>query len=148
TLPKCGCASTQKLCFHASLKAAYNVLKEKNPYTTVKPHVLEDIQETSNLDQRRKIETVSLSNKFIHSIITSISFNPLLKVKEELAYKPFPLTTVTDVFQCIQFLVFVHKVHSDTVREFLFGESLWKSQRALTSSNLLKVLFCQIRVCL
>lgn len=136
------CFNTKKLCFHASLKAANNIFKEKKPHTIVKPRVLENSQKTSSLNQRRNIETGSLSCRGISSRITStsliISFTHLMKVMEELAYKSFPLKTVTDIFQCIQLLVFDCSVHIDT-RELQFCESLLEPQRPLTSSKLLKV---------
>lgn len=113
TVPKCGCALIQKLCFHVSLKAAYNIPKEKNPHTIVKPRVLKNSHKTSSLDQRKNIERVSLSN--IKSSIPEssaflliFSFNHLMKVTEGPANKPFPSKTVTDTFRCISLLGFVH----------------------------------------
>jgi hypothetical protein len=49
-LPKCSSSPTKKLCSHSSLKANYNIPKEKNP------HASWESQETCALDQERKLK--------------------------------------------------------------------------------------------
>ena len=84
--------------------------------------------------KRKALESVPLLNDTIQSRITNISANILKQVIEELKTTPFPfsmqLDKSADISNCSQLLVFVHNVHADTIKEFLFCESLPQHAKA------------------
>lgn len=88
-------------------------------------------------DQRKKEETVPLSNDIIHSRIIEISSNVLERDIQKLNCSPFPfnveLDESTNVSKCSQLLVFVRYVPHDTLNvkeEFLFCDSLLATNKA------------------
>jgi hypothetical protein len=88
------------------------------------------------LEQRKKIEAVSLSNDTVHSRISDMSTNILEQVIAELDSTPFPfsmqLDESTDISQCSQLLVFVRYIYSGTSKEeFLFCQPLLKTTKAI-----------------
>lgn len=85
------------------------------------------------LEQRKKLETLPLSNDMICSRIVDFSFNILKNITEELAALLFlfsmQLDETTDISQRSQ-LVFVRYVHADAIKEeFLFCVSLLETTK-------------------
>lgn len=98
------------------------------------------------LEQRKKLESVPLSNDVIHSRIVDMSCNILKQVIDELAASPFPfsmqLDETTDISECSQLLVFVRYVHADAIKEeFLFCESLSETTKAVDVFEMVKLFF-------
>ena len=98
------------------------------------------------LEQRKKLESVPLSNDVIHSRIVDMSCNILKQVIDELAASPFPfsmqLDETTDISECSQLLVFVRYVHADAIKEeFLFCESLSETTKAVDIFEMVKRFF-------
>uniref|UniRef100_A0A7M4F4W3 Zinc finger BED-type containing 5 n=1 Tax=Crocodylus porosus TaxID=8502 RepID=A0A7M4F4W3_CROPO len=152
TLPKLGFAISQKPFLEGSYKFAYWIAKQKKPHTIgetlVKPCALEMVELVCGLEQRKKLEVVSLSNDVIRSRIVDISFNILKQVIEELAASPFPfsmqLDETTDISQCSQLLVFVCYVHADTIKEeFFCCESLLETTKAINVLEMVKSFFAK-----
>jgi hypothetical protein len=100
TLPKLGFAISRKPLLEASYRVAYRIAKQRKPHTIGdtlgKPCSLEMVELICGLEQRKKLEAVSLSNEVIHSRIVYMSCNMSKQIVEELAASPFPFSMHLD----------------------------------------------------
>ena len=140
TLPKLGFSIPQKPLVEASYKVAYRIGKAKKPHTIgetlIKPCALEMVELVCGLEQRKKLEAVSLSNDVIRSRIVDISCNILKQIINELKASRFffsmQLDETTDISNCSQLLVYVRYVHTDAMKEeFLFCEPLLETTKGV-----------------
>ena len=138
TLDKHGFIPTGKPLLEASYKIAYQIAKNKKPHTIaetlIKPCALEMTEIVCGSEQRKKLESIPMSNNVIKSRIDDISENILKQVMEELASSQFAfslqLDESTDVSNCSQLLSFVRYVNGNKIKEeFLFVSLFWKPQR-------------------
>ena len=124
-MPKFGSIKTQKPSLAASYKVAHPIAKEKKAHTIgeilVKLYALKMTELIYGIEQRKKLEAVSLSNNTISSRITDISNNILEQVMKELKASLFPfsmqLGESTDVSQCVQLLAYVRYMHAEEIKE-------------------------------
>lgn len=152
TLPKHGFITTQKPYLEASYKVAYRIAQQKKSHTMgetlIKPCALEMVELVCGVKERKKLESVPLSNDIIHSRIIDISANILKQVMEELKVTPFPfsmqLDESSDISNCCQLLVFVRYVCGDAIKEeFLFCESLLQHAKATDVFEMLENFFAK-----
>ena len=138
TLDKHGFIPTGKPLLEASYKIAYQIAKNKKPHTIaktlIKPCALEMTEIVCGSEQRKKLESIPMSNNVIKSRIDDISENILKQVMEELASSPFAfslqLDESTDVSNCSQLLSFVRYLNGNKIKEdFCFASLFWKPQR-------------------
>lgn len=114
----------------------------------MKPRTLGMVELVCGPDQKKKVETVPLSNVIFHSRIVEMSSNVLQLVIEELTSSAFPfsiqLDESTDVSQCSQLLLFVRYVHHKTERlkeDFLFCNSLLNTTKGIDVFEMIKSFF-------
>ena len=115
----------------------------------MKPCALQMTEIVCGSEQRKKLESIPMSNNVIKSRIDDISENILKQVMEELASFPFAfslqLDESTDVSNCSQLLNFVRYVNGNKIKEeFLFCEPLLETAKA--SDVFRMVNFCQAKL--
>ena len=134
TLDKYGFIPTEKPLLEASYKIAYQIAKNTIAETLIKPCALEMTEIVCGSEQRKKLESIPMSNNVIKSKIDDISENILKQVMEELASSPLAfslqLDESTDVSNCSQLLSFVRYVNGNKIKEeFLFCEPLLETAK-------------------
>ena len=113
--------------------------RTKKPHTIaetlIKPCALEMTEIVCDSEQRKKLESIPMSNNIIKSRIDDISENIFKQVMEELVSSPFAfslqLDESTDVSNCSQLLSFVRYVNGNKIKEeFLFCEPFLETAKS------------------